>query len=158
MILRFYNENCPAPSDLHCLEQLPRLWEFKQRNSERQQKEMIPGNYQHLTERLGRHHWADSSPAERMLTQTRQHRAPLSYIFLLFSIWHKSLFKCRDLTGTSENCFPWSVYPIILNNSQWRKINFIWKWQSSNKMWPWIQMYLYWRKKCPFHSVTQIQA
>lgn len=65
----------------------------------------------------------------------------------------KSLFKCRDLTGTSENCFPWSAYPIIMTTVSKEKLISYEKWQSSNKMWPWIQMYLYRGKKCPFHSV-----
>lgn len=60
------------------------------------------------------------------------------------------LFKCRDLTGTAENCFPWSVYPIIMTIVSREKLISYEKWQSSNKMWPWIQIYLYWEKKLLF--------
>lgn len=105
----------------------------------------------HQTEGWGRHGWANltlqnvCSPRVRATYST-------SSVTRFPSVFRsvKFLFKCRDLTGTSENCFPWSGYPIIMTIVSKEKLILYEKWQSSNKMWPWIQMYLYWGKILPF--------
>lgn len=86
-----------------------------------------------------------------VLTLSGQHTAPPQYThFPSVFCSVKFLFKCRCTTGTSENCFPWSVHAIIMTIVSKEKLILCEKWQNSSKMWPWIQMYLYWGKKLSF--------
>lgn len=120
---------------------------------------MVPDHCHRWHQTKGMVGIADST-AERMLTQRQaQHTAPhqcTCFPSVFCSV--RFLFKCRDLTGTSENCFPWTGYPIIMTIVSKEKLISCEKWQSSNKMWPWIQMYSYWAKKLHFLSVMQILA
>lgn len=99
------------------------------------------------------------SVLRNVLPQSGQHTAPIQCTHFPSVFWSvKFLFKCRCMTGTSENCFPWSVHAIIMRIVSKEKLILWEKWQNSNKMWPWIQMYLYWRKKLPFFSVIEMWA
>lgn len=154
------NENRLAPPDLHCLKQLPRLWEFKERNSESSRNKWFLVIATFSTKQkgwVGIAEWTQPCRTDAHPDSATQSTSSVTCFPSVFCSV-KSLFKCRDLTGTSENCFPWSAYPIIMTTVSKEKLISYEKWQSSNKMWPWIQMYLSWGKKCPFHSVTQILA
>lgn len=99
-------------------------------------------------QRDGRHRWLYSAACAHPVRATHSISSVHTFPSVFCSV--KFLFKCRCTTGTSENCFPWSVHAIIMTIVSKEKLILYEKWQNSNKMWPWIQMYLYWGKKLSF--------